>query len=404
MNNHWEIRKLGDCLAGVVDNRGKTPPTSTEINDGCELLEINSISGNGKHPNYSLVTKFVSKEVYAKWFRSGHPKIDDILFATVGTVGEVAILNENRGCIAQNLIALRPNKDILNPNYLFYFLVNPLTKAKLLKLNISYVQPSIRVPHFLATDLPLPPLSEQQRIVTILDKVFAALLRAKENAEKNLQNAKELFRNYLLTILRNKGKHWEMKKLSEIADYFIGLTYSPKDVSNTGTIVLRSSNVQKGKLDFSDIVRVDRPIKDSLKVKAGDILMCSRNGSKRLVGKTATIQDLEEEMTFGTFMTVFRSKYNPYLSWFFKSDEFRAQIGAGESTMINQITKYMLDDISVPLPPLSEQQTIVSRLETLSAETQRLESIYQQKLAALEMLKKSLLHQAFNGELSGATV
>ena len=82
---------------------------------------------------------------------------------------------------------------------------------------------------------------------------------------------------------------FEIKKLKEIADYFIGLTYSPKDVSDKGTIVLRSSNIQNDRLDLSDIVRVSKPIKENLKVKDGDILMCSRNGSKRLVGKTATI-------------------------------------------------------------------------------------------------------------------
>ena len=180
------------------------------------------------------------------------------------------------------------------------------------------------------------------------------------------------------------------------------MTYSPKDVSDKGIIVLRSSNIQNGKLDFSDIVRVDRPIKENLRVKNGDILMCSRNGSKRLVGKTATIQDLKEDMTFGTFMTIIRSKYNSYLSWFFISREFREQIGVGENPMINQITKYMLDDISVPLPPLPEQQTIVQKLDTLSAETKRLEDIYQQKLADLEELKKSILQKAFNGELVGA--
>jgi type I restriction enzyme S subunit len=163
-------------------------------------------------------------------------------------------------------------------------------------------------------------------------------------------------------------KAWEIKKLGEVADYFIGLTYSPKDVSDQGTIVLRSSNIQNGKLDFSDIVRVKRPIKESLKVKNGDILMCSRNGSKRLVGKTATIQDLKEEMTFGTFMTVIRSQCNSYLSWFFISDEFREQIGGGDNPMINQITKYMLDDVKVPLPPLSEQKRIVEILdETFAA-------------------------------------
>ena len=123
---------------------------------------------------------------------------------------------------------------------------------------------------------------------------------------------------------------WEIKRLADIAEYFIGLTYTPKDVGNSGTIVLRSSNVQNDELDLSDLVRVTCSVKKPLHVRKGDILMCSRNGSKRLVGKTAVIGDLPEEMTFGTFMTVLRSERNPYLSWFFRSETFRDQIGVGE--------------------------------------------------------------------------
>lgn len=158
-------------------------------------------------------------------------------------------------------------------------------------------------------------------------------------------------------------KGWEIKRLPEIADYSIGLTYSPKDVSDKGTIVLRSSNIQNDELDLSDLVRVACRVKPTLKVRDGDILMCSRNGSKRLVGKTALIGNLPEEMTFGTFMTVIRGKSNRYLAWFFKSNAFREQIGVGENTMINQITKYMLDAIRVPFPPPSEQQRIVGILD-----------------------------------------
>ena len=158
-------------------------------------------------------------------------------------------------------------------------------------------------------------------------------------------------------------KGWEIKRLPDIAEYFIGLTYAPKDVSDVGTIVLRSSNIQNDELDLSDLVRVTRSVKETLNVCKGDILMCSRNGSKRLVGKTAVIGSLPEVMTFGTFMTVIRGTHNPYLAWFFKSEAFREQIGVGENTMINQITKYMLDAIRVPFPPLDEQQRIVGLLD-----------------------------------------
>ncbi|SOD78700.1 restriction endonuclease subunit S [Spirosoma fluviale] len=188
---------------------------------------------------------------------------------------------------------------------------------------------------------------------------------------------------------------WEQKKLKDIAEYSIGLTYSPKDVSDEGIIVLRSSNIQEGELDLSDLVRVNKPIKDKLKVREGDILMCSRNGSKRLVGKTATIPNLQEEMTFGTFMTVIRSPHNPFLSWFFISDEFRNQINGGENPMINQVTKYMLDEVEVPLPPLSEQQRIVAILDEAFAAIDKAKENAQKNLQNARELFESYLQSVF---------
>ena len=160
---------------------------------------------------------------------------------------------------------------------------------------------------------------------------------------------------------------WEYKKLADVALYSIGLTYKPSDVSEEGTIVLRSSNIQNDKLDLNDIVKVNCPIKESLYVQKDDILMCSRNGSSKLVGKVALIPEIEERMTYGTFMMVIRSVYNPYLFYYFKSDNFRSQIKHGEANMINQITRYMLDDVYLYIPPLSEQQSIVDYLDSAFA-------------------------------------
>ena len=142
--------------------------------------------------------------------------------------------------------------------------------------------------------------------------------------------------------------------LSEVAEYFNGLTYSPDNVANDGTVVLRSSNIQNSQLDFVDTVRVDCPIKEKLYVKNNDILMCSRNGSARLVGKVALIKNLTEPMTFGAFMMIIRSKYYPYLMTYFQMDAFRRQIAIGATTTINQITANMLNKISLPLPDIAD--------------------------------------------------
>lgn len=203
----------------------------------------------------------------------------------------------------------------------------------------------------------------------------------------------------LQNAISSQSKAWELKSLGEVAEYFNGLTYSPKDVSNEGTIVLRSSNIQNDELDFSDIVRVTANVKDKLIVREGDILMCSRNGSKRLVGKTATITNLTEAMTFGTFMMIIRSEFNPYLAWFFKTDNFRKQISGGENTMINQITRYMLDDVVLPFPPIENQNEVVSKLDAILSETKKLEAINKKKKDVLAEFKSSVLNRALFAEL-----
>ena len=144
--------------------------------------------------------------------------------------------------------------------------------------------------------------------------------------------------------------------LSHITQTSIGLTYKPTDISDDGIIVLRSGNIHDGKIDLSNIVRVSCPIKTGLLVSQGDILMCSRNGSASLVGKTAIIPEIEEDLSFGAFMTIIRSEYSEYLNAFFQTHLFRNQIKAGKSSTMNQITQKMLDSIRVPFPKNKNNQ------------------------------------------------
>ena len=153
---------------------------------------------------------------------------------------------------------------------------------------------------------------------------------------------------------------YPVRALSEIAEYYNGLTYKPEDVSETGTIVLRSSNIQNSVLDFADTVRVSCPVKPRMYVQENDILMCSRNGSAKLVGKVAPIRNLSEKMCFGAFMMIIRSHYNPYLLTYFQMDAFRQQIRTGATTTINQITGRMLDDVRLPIPSTEEIETFAS--------------------------------------------
>ena len=287
-------------------------------------------------------------------------------------------------------------KDNIDIKFLYYI----MNSFDFSKYKNGSTIPHIYFKEYSNEEFIVPSLSDQKRIVKTLDLAFEKINKAKDIAEQNLKNSKEIFDSHLQNIFSGEKDGWENRNLKDIAEYFNGLTYSPKNVKQKGIIVLRSSNVQEDLLDFSDLVRVDCSVKEKLIVKDGDILMCSRNGSKRLVGKTAMIKDLPEKMTFGTFMMIIRSDYNFYLYWFFKSKIFKQQISQGENTSINQITRYMLDEIYIPFPKsITEQKQIVKNLEELREQTKKMEEIYKKKIDDLEELKKSILEKAFNGEL-----
>ncbi len=180
-------------------------------------------------------------------------------------------------------------------------------------------------------------------------------------------------------------------KLKELGDYFIGLTYKPDDVTDDGTIVLRSGNIQEGKFDLSDIVRVNTKIRDKLYVRPGDVLMCSRNGSARLVGKSTVIPRLDEPMTFGAFMTIFRTPYNDYLRYFLQSNDFRRQLASSKTTTINQITINMLDNIDIELPEKRIREERCQRLELI----QRIIDARKKELDTLDELIKARFVELF---------
>lgn len=234
-------------------------------------------------------------------------------------------------------------------------------------------------------------ITEQERIVAELDCLSGVIEKQKQQLKELDNLAQAIFYDMFGDPITNE-KGWEVKKLEEIATSQIGITYKPENVSDDGVIVLRSSNIQDSTLAFDDIVRVNCPIKDAKYVKENDILMCSRNGSFRLVGKVAMIPKLSEKMTYGAFMTIIRSDYQHYLFAFFKSPAFRTQLTTAQTATINQITVKMLNEIQVALPPLSLQQEFASKIEAIEKQKE----LIKQSLSETETLFNSRMDYYFN--------
>lgn len=205
----------------------------------------------------------------------------------------------------------------------------------------------------------------------------------------------ESYKDSELSWLGEIPSHWELSRLKNLGKAIIGLTYSPDNIvdENVGILVLRSSNIQNDKVSFKDNVYVNTTPKKSLITKIGDILICSRNGSRALIGKNIRIDKNTENLTFGAFMTIYRSKYYMYLSYFFNSQLFDYQSGAFMTSTINQLTISTLNQLNTVFPPEFEQTLIAQYLDTKTQAIDKKVNLLVKKIAYYKELRKSVINQ-----------
>ena len=276
----------------------------------------------------------------------------DVLFGKRRAYQKKVAIAPFDGIFSAHGMVLRPREDVIDKSFFPLFISSDYFLDAAIKISVGSLSPTINWRDLKTLEFELPDLATQRKLAETLWSINETM----EAYKKLISATDELVKSQFMEQFGNldsNTKHYPIKKLSEIADYWNGLTYKPTDTvqDGTGILVLRSSNIQNGALSFDDNVRVTCPIKEKLFVKENDILLCSRNGSAALVGKTALIKGLTEPMTFGAFMMIIRSSYYPFLKTYFEMPVFRKQISTGTST-INQITGKMLNDISIPVPEL----------------------------------------------------
>jgi type I restriction enzyme S subunit len=334
---------------------------------------------------------------------------------TPRTVG----LSDFHGMITGAYTVYRTQKSV-DPRFLLYFYLNADSNKKLRSLYTG-LRNTISKDAFASFKTPTPPLPEQRAIAALLDDKCAKIdeaVKIKEDQIALLRERRQIIIQDAVTRglnpvapMKDSGidwigqipAHWEVKRLRFIGDAVIGLTYDPKNLCgpNEGTLVLRSSNLKNGHFVYGEEenVYIDMKIPKKLYLQKDDILICSRNGSRDLIGKCAIADVDDVGASFGAFTTVFRSKINRYLFQILNSDIFRQLSGSFLTATINQLTTTNLNSISVPIPPEQEREQIRVFLTSIKGKIETAIAIKERQIAALKEYRTCLINAAVTGKI-----
>jgi len=288
-----------------------------------------------------------SDSTFSKVFRKGQ-----VLFGRRRAYLKKAAVAPFDGLCSGDITVIEAKETLIFPDLLPFIIQNDAFFDYAVGKSAGSLSPRVKWEHLKKYEFELPDMAEQRKLAELL----WGMMEAKEAYQELLRQTDELVKSQFIEMfgdLNKNNKNYPIKKLNEISSFWNGLTYKPSDTveKGKGILVLRSSNIQNGTLAFDDNVYVGCKIKEKLLVQDNDILMCSRNGSAALVGKTALIKGLTGPTTFGAFMMIIRSEYYSYLKTYFETPFFRNQISTGTST-INQITGKMLNKIQIPVPDI----------------------------------------------------
>jgi type I restriction enzyme, S subunit len=379
----------------------------------------------------------------------------DFLTSLTGNIGRVARIEKTHlpAALNQRVARLKVrDASALSADYLFYFLSSDLFREELCEGGHGAAQQNVSPSAINGLTIPLPPIPEQRRIVGILDEAFAGITTAKANAEKNLQNARELFQSALtravvgeatkrlrdglssegkiagcdlegllrrisdtkrkttrseatagheavLNILPNEWEHASIQSLFTLIDY----RGKNPPRSQDGRRLITAKNIKMGYLADDPITFVSEETYIKWMVrgfpKLGDILFVTEGHTMGFVALNTRTDDFALAQRTITLQPAvsFDSKFFFYFMMSVHFQDLVKLNATGAAAVGMKGSKFRT--LPLPFPPFAEQKAIVSKLDDLLDETQRLESIYQRKLAALDELKKSLLHQAFSGQL-----
>lgn len=342
------------------------------------------------------------------------PANTTIIALTGATCSQLGYL-KIEACANQSVIAFVENEKKANSRFLFYALRS--ARSNILTNQTGGAQAGINMEDCKNIILVFPPLEEQKAIADFLNAKTSELDAEKQNLQKQIEVLSEL-RQVIITNIVTKGidnavktkdsgqdwignipLHWKAKRFKYIGKCHNGLTYSPNDVcdENEGVLVLRSSNIQNSKLSFEDNVYV-KTVPSKLMVKKGDVIICSRNGSISLVGKSAYV-DEDINATYGAFMLRFRTNEDSKFMYYLLQQAIKFYKGLCFTTTVNQLTNEIFDNMWGVVPPIDEQKAIADYLDKKTAEIDEQIQLQEQQIKLIDELKQSIISQAVTGKI-----
>jgi type I restriction enzyme, S subunit len=337
----------------------------------------------------------------------------DVLLAKItpcfenGKIGIADKLTNGIGFGSSEYIVFRPSP-LIDKEWLYYFLSRQSFREEgAARMSGAVGHKRVSKEFIESYPIPVPPLPEQHRIVAILDEAFDGIATAKANAEKNLQNARALFESHLQSVFTERGEGWVERPLAELCVPERVITYGVVKLGEEvagGVPCLRTSNVRWLRIETEGMKRIAPALSAEYSrtiLKGGEVLVNVRGtlGGVAVVEPEMAGWNVSREVAV---VPIDSQKVNPeFLSYLIGSGTSQHWLGGvkkGAAYVGINIEDLRL--LPVSAPAMDRQLEVVKHLEALEADTQRLESIYQQKLTALDDLKKSLLHQAFSGQLT----
>jgi type I restriction enzyme S subunit len=390
----WDSQLLGNIVSKV--GSGSTPSGGVQVyqKTGIPFIRSQNVTGN----ELVLDETHISESINLKMKGSIVKPHDILLNITGGSIGRTCVVPSNFdiGNVNQHVCIIRLKSDY-TPKFLQPFLASHKGQKLLYQGMTGSGREGINFQSIRLFKLKLPALLEQQKI--------ASFLSAVDDKVQQLTKKKALLEDYKKGVMQQlftgqlrfkaeDGKDypdWEEKRLGEVGKIVSGLTYSPDDKNEEGVLVLRSSNVHSRKVTYTDNVFVNVEEGGFNPLEENDILICVRNGSKRLIGKNALISGKAIGVAFGAFMTVYRSESNLFLFHYFDSVDYKKEVYKNLGATINSINGSDLKKFKIPFPSHPEQQKIATYLSGIDT---KIESVNTQ-ITQTQTFKKGLLQQMF---------